>query len=391
MSPVNRPDPPHKLTVFGQPSWRLATRTVETFLTETGGHLGPVYFLYGDHVLKPFAVCPWAEEEFPEDLPPMLRVLRGDFFCMPFGANTVPFRDEHHPPHGETSNSVWTFDSIHQGIGVSTWRFHLDTTVRTGRIDKYITLREDHHAIYIRHQVSGVDGPMNLGHHAMLKFPDEPASGIIATSPFAYAQTAPLPLESPDSGGQSFLAPNASFRSIRRVPTVEGSRTDISRYPARLGYEDLVLMIADPTQDFAWTAVTFADQQYVWFALKDPRILKHTIFWISNGGRPYPPWNGRHSGVMGLEEVTSYFHYGLAESAEANPLNSKGFDTCLQLDSSAPLDVRYIMGVAKVPEGFDGVETITADPDLEEIHIQCANGLATAVPLDVAFLQATKD
>jgi len=81
-------------------------------------------------------------------------------------------------------------------------------------------------------------------------------------------------------------------------------------YPARRGFDDLVMLSADPDLPFAWNAVTFPAQRYVWFSLRDPRVLRHTIFWISNGGRHYAPWNGRHTGVLGLEDITSYFHMG---------------------------------------------------------------------------------
>src|SRR5205814_1633800 len=121
-----------------------------------------------------------------------------------------------------------------------------------------------------------------------------------------------------------------------------GDFADLSRYPARRGFEDLVMLVSDTGAPFAWTAVTFLKQRYVWFALKDPGVLRETIFWISNGGRHYPPWNGRHVNVMGLEEVTSYFHLGLAESARKNPLSTKGIPSCVQLNPRRPLTVNYI-------------------------------------------------
>ena len=44
------------------------------------------------------------------------------------------------------------------------------------------------------------------------------------------------------------------------------------------------------------------------------------MLWFSNGGRDYPPWNGRHVGVLGIEEGRSYAAYGHAASAADNPL-----------------------------------------------------------------------
>ena len=373
--------------VFGQASWRLATRNVEAYLTRLGGHLGPISFHVGGRTIKPYALCPWAEEALPEEVPPLLRVLRGDFFCMPFGANDTPFKDERHPPHGETANGHWNLVSIRRENDIVTLQASLDTSVRSGRVEKQISLREGHSAVYSRHRVSGMSGPMSLGHHAMLRFPDAPGSGIITTSPFVYAQTAPLPVERPEDQGYSFLQPDASFTSLDSVPTITGERTDLSRYPARKGFEDLVLLVSDSSADFAWTAVTFPKERYVWFALKDPSILNQTIFWISNGGRYYPPWNGRHTGVMGLEEVTSFFHYGLAQSAESNPLENRGIATCLHLNAAEPLDVRYIMAVAEIPEGFDQVKEIEAGADRQEVILRSVSKIEVNAALDVSFLQ----
>src|SRR4030095_10217321 len=99
----------------------------------------------------------------------------------------------------------------------------------------------------------------------------------------------------------------------------------------------------------ACTAVTFAKERYAWFALKNPRVLASTIFWISNGGRHYAPWSGRHVNVMGIEDVTANFHKGLAESAKANDLSRAGIPTHVKLSPRKPLVVNYIMGVLSLP------------------------------------------
>ena len=113
---------------------------------------------------------------------------------------------------------------------------------------------------------------------------------------------------------------------------------------------------------FAWTGVTFAKERFVWFALKDPRVLRSTLMWMSNGGRHYPPWSGRHVNTLGLEEITGYFHYGIAHSAADNEIARGGDPTCVQLDPEKPLVVNYIMAVAAVPARFDRVRSIVAKP-----------------------------
>ncbi len=377
--------------VFGQDSWRVATTSVEAYLTRLGGHLGPITFYLGGRSIDPYALAPWAEEDTSDALPPVLQALRGDFFCMPFGSNDAAYRGENHPPHGETANAPWKLVSILREDNKATLHASLDTRVRAGQVDKYVTLREDHHAVYSRHVVRGMGGRMCLGHHAMLEFPDAPGSGVITTSPFLYAQTAPEPVELPENRGYSLLQPGTSFTSLDSVPTITGERADLSRFPARKGYEDLVMLVSDPSAVFAWTAVTFPQQRFAWFALKDPAVLRHTVFWISNGGRHYAPWNGRHASVMGLEEVTSYFHYGLCPSAGDNPLRHRGYETCLELDEDIPLDVRYIMAVADIPDGFDSVRSINARASGSGVVLKSTGGLEVSVPLDLSFITSIRE
>lgn len=371
-------------TIHGQPSWRLASNTVEAFVTQTGGHLGPVTFKLGNRKVQPYSVAPWCTEKTPASLPPLLKALRGDFFCLPFGGNATPYRGEKHPPHGETANARWSCVAHLNERGTHCLHLALDTKIRRGHVDKVLFLRDGHQAIYSRHVLSGFQGPMDLGHHAMLKFPDAPGSGIISTSAFVYGQVFPEAFENPAQGGYNSLKAGATFDSLARVPMANGERADLTRYPARRGFEDLVMIVADEKLPFAWTAVTFPKEGFVWFALKNPRLLRHTIFWISNGGRHYAPWSGRHVNVLGLEEVTANFHYGLAESANPNPIARKGYPTALHLRPDEAITIPYIMGVAAIPKGFDRVKKIFREKD--GIHLVAGNGKTAKAAVAMEFL-----
>jgi hypothetical protein len=203
-----------------------------------------------------------------------------------------------------------------------------------------------------------------------------------------YGQVFPQAFELPENRGYSWLKQGAEFKSLEKVLTITGETADLTRYPARRGFEDLVMLVNDTELPFAWTAVTFPRERYVWFALKDPRILQETLFWISNGGRHYPPWNSRHVNVMGLEEVTSYFAIGLAESARKNPFSQKGFPTCLSLNPRKPLVVPYIMGIAGLPAGFDRVASIRAVAGKRAICLTSASGRHVETALEIDFLHA---
>ena len=371
-------------TKLGQPSWRLKSDDVEAYVTQTGGHIGPVTFQLGRRQIQPYSVAPWAAEAPAAKSPAVLRALRGDFFCLPFGGNAKPFRGERHPVHGETANARWKLESASPGE----LHLSLKTRIREGRVDKHVFLRPGQTAVYQRHIISGMSGPMNLGHHAMLKFPD--SGGVVSTSRIAFGQVLPTRFEQPEQGGYSALKVGARFRSLQRVALAGGGHADLTRYPARRGFEDLVMMVSEAAQPLAWTAVTFAEEGYVWFALKDPRVLRQTVFWISNGGRHYAPWNGRHVNVLGLEEVTSYFHHGLAESAGRNPLSAQGIPTCLRLNPNQPLKVNYVMAVAVIPKGFDRVAAITPAKNHQSVRLTALSGSNIDVPLDLSFLEITR-
>ena len=75
-------------------------------------------------------------------------------------------------------------------------------------------------------------GPMALGHHVMVRFPDHEGSGVVSTSRFVHGQVYPGEFE-PDEGGYQALEPGAEFESLDRVPLADGGFTDLSRYPAR--------------------------------------------------------------------------------------------------------------------------------------------------------------
>jgi hypothetical protein len=372
--------------IFGQPSWRIANQDVEAYLTQTGGQLGPVTFRLGRRKIQPYSVAPWHSEKLAPDTPSFLRVLRGDYFCLPFGANTEPFRGERHPVHGESANAQWKFfDYIDHETGQA-FGAVLHPKIRRGNIYKAIILLPGSTAIYSQHIVTGMSGPMNWGHHAMLKFPDEPGSGIVSTSRFVHGQVFPQPMEHPEDKGYSILKPGATFKTLANVPTITGHTTDLSRYPARRGFEDLVILVNDPKHWLAWSAVTFPKERYVWFGLKNAHVLNSTVLWISNGGRHYAPWNGRHTSVMGIEEITGNFHLGLAASARANPLSRKGCKTAFNLRPDTEYHIKYIMGVAEIPKGFDRVASITHSDDYQHITLTSASGKKVRSFVDVSFL-----
>lgn len=360
-------------TVNGQLSWRVTSANVEAWVTQLGGMLAPVQFDMGDRVIQPFSVAPWCDESI--DAPEVIQALRGDFFCLPFGNDEAPFLGETHPLHGEPANGEWQFDNV----SGSTLDLVFESKVRPSKT--YKTVRCGDGVVYHRNTVLGLNGPMCYGLHAMLAFN---SPGLLAFSSVLHPQVFPGQFENAAQGGYSCLAIDHPFRSLEFAPLAAGGTTDLTSYPAREGYEDLVQFAADPVERLAWAAVTFQEERYAYFQLKNSRVLNSTLLWFSNGGRHYAPWSGRHRGVLGIEEVTSYFHLGLRGSVSPNTFQAEGVKTFRDCHPSDPLDVRSIFGVLDVPEGFERVAAVV--PSSNGVVFVDRQGMRIEKQLDLLFL-----
>jgi hypothetical protein len=377
--------------VHSQPSWIVANPQVEVAVTRIGGHMAPVtFFRDTDRPVRPYHVSPWQDEK-PSAMPaPVLKTLRGDFFCLPFGGNSEPVAGEKHPPHGEVAGEPWRLVGTRRAGAVTTLTLEFETRVRPGRVTKELSLVAGQNVVYSRHLLRGFTGRMPLGHHATLAMPETEGSVRIATSPLRWGMTCPSLFSDPRQREYQALLPGARWTDLSRVPVAwKGAPdADLTRMPTSRGHADLVQCINEPWEKIggpAWTTATFTDRGYLWFALKDPSVLNSTVFWMENRGRHGHPWNGRNH-CLGLEDVTAFFADGLAASTTDNALGRDGVATSVALDPERPTAVNYIQGVARVPSGFDIVQRVDFSPGTATFV--SASGHRVAVPVRHEFLKA---
>lgn len=374
--------------IHGQESFLLQTRDVELAVTRTGGMLGPVtFFPKAETPIRPYAVAPWAEETLGDGIPPMLRALRGDWFCSAFGENSELYAGQRLPPHGETANRDWVEIERRETNDGCWLRLGVDMPLQGGTCHATTALLTNQSVVYQRHDLNGLTQPINPGHHATLAFPNSPGAGRLSFSSLIHAQTYFEPTARAEDRGYSWLEPGVEISDLRAVRCIDGSLTDLSRYPARRGFEDIAILCADPAQEFAWSAVAFPEQRYVWFALRDPKQLASTLLWFSNGGRHFPPWNGRHINVMGIEDITGFFHVGAAASCRENFLSQRGIATCLRPDAHGRVSIFYIQGVAHLPPDFDRVADIEGHWRDNNIVLRAESGAAVVVRCHLDFLR----
>jgi hypothetical protein len=346
------------------------------------GHLRRFVIERNGQRLTPFHTAPWVEEAAivnDPDLLPNLKFLSGDFFCAPFGKSDV----EAGSPwsHGWPANSPWrVLDEERRGDAV-TARFELDHSVMGARLVKEITLRDGHPFAYQTHTFRGGNGAVSAASHAMMRIGTE---GPLSFSPKAFGELPAVPQEPDPDKGRSLFATDERFTDLSRLPLADGTTMDLHKYPVGRQHEDFVMLVEEKNAALGWAAAVRPDAGDIVLSLKNPADFPVTFLWFSNGGRAYAPWNGRHIGVLGIEEGRAYSSYGHAASIAPNPLSEAGIPTSLSLSPGGSVSVRHVIGGMPLPERFDRVERVT--PGDGRLRVEAANGSVAEAPFDTAFL-----
>ena len=345
-----------------------------------GGFLARIAVTRDGRTTTPFHRAPWADAPRPvagtEDAP-HLAGLAGDFFCAPFAAADV----EPAPAHGWTANSRWLALDETAGAGSVTARFALDRPVMGARVVKEITLRDGHPFVYQRHSFAGGTGAVSVANHAMVSLP---SGAELSFSPKRFAETPSTAVEPDPARGRSLLAYPARTADLAAFPAAAGRPADLTRYPLGDRHEDFVMLVEAADAVLGWSAVRRLGEADLALMLKNPQRLPATMLWFSNGGRDYPPWNGRHLNVLGVEDAAAYSIYGHQASISPNPLSQAGIPTAIRLAPQGSVDVRHVIGAVPVAAAFSRVARI--DAGAGRLTVTDATGAQLAVPYDDTFL-----
>jgi len=335
--------------------------------------MAPVTFCRADRrPVQPYFISPWQNEGVRLSVP-CLVPLRGDFFCVPFGANRAPYRGENHPPHGETAGSAWSLEDYRANQHTRSLRLRLQMHVRPGSITREFSVVQGHNVVYSCTEIEGFDGDAPFAHHAILRMPARERGLLISTSPFAFGMTYPGMFSNPAAREYQLLAPGATFKRLTRVPSLYRTKryVDYSAFPRPAGFTDLVELFEKPSLHPSWVTAVNTDERWLWFALKNPSMMPGRVLWIENGGRHAPPWNGRVR-CLGIEDGCMFFDRGIADSCRPNPISRWGIATCTRFGGKKPVVVPYIQGAANIPKGFGRVTDADFEPS--EVTFRSATG-----------------
>jgi hypothetical protein len=342
-----------------------------------GGHFDRVVFRSGGRDISPLHRAPWREEPMPADTPVATRSLAGDFFCAPFCAADL----DGAPFHGWTANGRWhAAGETKDAAGGTAITFRLENPVLGARVSKEIALHSGHPVIYQRHVCSGGSGALPVGHHVMVR-----SSGglTLSFSPKAFGMTPDAPQEPDPERGRFALAYPQRFTDLTRAKRADGSPIDLTQHPIDPQAEDVVFLVDEPGRDFAWSAALCRSEGFLFFAVKDPRILTGTMLWMSNGGRFYAPWSSRHKGCLGIEELCSFSAEGHRASIAPNPVSAAGYRTALELRPNGEVAIPYAFGTIAVGPEWTKVADIRRQP--QGLRISDVSGAVADVAFDWGF------
>lgn len=365
-------------TIYGEPSARIASNSVSAWITIRGAHIAPVEFDLGSEKVRPYSLPPWRPTDFPE-LDPLLQVLRGDFFCLPFASQGDK------PYHGETASAPWIVTE--QTLELITLRMDASDTDAT--VHKRISVRDNDLTLYQEIHISGLSGLFSYGTHPILDLSNYPQGTVaVTTSPLIWASVSPNIFSDPARGENQILQPGGQFSSLTAVPTMNGSTVDLSRLPSAHRHEDL-LMLCSADSEFAWTAVRFPD--YIWFSLRRVKDFPSTVLWFSNRGRSQAPWLSRHAGRLGVEDVCSYFADGL-DASRMNHLLDKGVPTVREFDAGENVSLRTIQTVVPVSKSnFGSVQSIDVSNGKATLFDEAGSSVEATCDVDFLRSQAIQD
>lgn len=341
---------------------RLAHGDSVLELDESVGNI-PLWQVSGRH---PLHVAPWRDE--PEvqdnpDLPLVNKRLAGDFFCMPFGLDDV----EGDPIHGHPSNAPW--EVVDHDVAHA--RLHLSVPVRGADVTKDLRLTGP--VLYQTHTIEGGAGEVTLAHHPMAHMAE---GGRLSFSPKRAAFTDP----NPQYEGHNLWALNQLEPNLH-LYCEDGGQWDLHDYPAGHSVEDFAYLAEARGRDTGWTVLMRNAEDDMLVILKDARVMPITMLWISNGGRDFPPWNARHTGVIGIEDGCAAGGMGLKAAMSDNRLTAMGVPTTHALGQR--LVIRHAMISLPRPPGWSEVADITLADG--QATLTETSGATVSVPFDSGF------
>jgi hypothetical protein len=305
--------------------------------------VGPATFVLRDgRQVQPLQIAPWTFEPGVDQLPPVLRKLRGEWPCVPFGSDADRRLPAGWAASGETFDGA---DVLHGPGSNEEWRFvesSADTILLaldypSNHPVKSLARRvwPDPAAPALNFELEIVvrrPCALPIGLHPTFRLPRRPGAFSIEDAAYDYVRTFPGTVDEETS----IFAQDARFSRLEQAPTRDGRNVDASTLPFDGRVEDLLMLVNCAGSVTLRNAEDKWRAKLTWNRLHFPCLQ----LWISNRGRAAYPWNGRHLGI-GVEPVCAAFDLGPATSTAQNPIAADGVPTAIRLSPDEVFVTRY--------------------------------------------------
>jgi hypothetical protein len=309
-----------------------------------GAMLAPVTFILADgRQVSPMQVAPWAGEPGTDSLPGILRRLRGEWPCVPFGyslppvgfaaewARTILPETADEEVHGHSSNHDWQWEEAPAGA----LRLSIDypDASPVKRVERIITPDPRAPAVDLEFRIEvREDCRLPIGLHPVFRLPVKPGGARLEPGRFDYGLTYPAMVE-PTA---PLFAENVRFADLQSLPTRNGGTIDATRLPLAVDTEELLQLNGIDGSAALLNQVDGYRVKLTWQKEHFPSLL----LWFSNRGRKLAPWNGRHVAI-GVEPICSPFGLGPATALADNPIARAGTPTARAFRRGEPFVTRY--------------------------------------------------
>ena len=320
----------------------------EATMQSLGAMLAPIVFrLPSGRVAQPMQIAPWADEPGGDALPGVLRRLRGEWPCVPFGVTPIraplDWPQNMHPDpgeeaHGHGSNHQWDLAEAEDGALVA--RIAYPETSPIVRLERKVAPIAGEARVEIELTIVARRAcRLPIGLHPTFRLPAETGSARLDPGAHAAAWTYPLDI-SPTS---TLFEPNRRGLGLDAVPAVGGGFRDATRLPFAEDSESLVML----TKTGGRCALENFAEGYRVILEWNPAHFPSLMLWMSNRGRQFAPWNGRHL-ALGVEPVCAPFDLGTGFANAETPLTHAGIATGVDFDPDTPFTTRYSIHVEEM-------------------------------------------
>jgi hypothetical protein len=321
-----------------------------------GGMLGPLQFRLDDErELDVMHVAPWSGLTRASALPGMLRRLRGEWPCVPFGRADLPsalpdgwqaLSADDGWSHGYAANHRW--QCLHADAGRVHLAIDYPAESPVARIERVIAADPGSAAIDISLTVwARRPARLPIGLHPTFRLP--PAARRVRVLLGNHRGIHSYPALATDSVTR--LRPDTRSAGLAALSGIDGP-LDLGCLPADGVFEELLQArdVRGGAAGAAPFALHYLDYDACVGLWWDTAQLPDLMLWVSNGGRQRFPWQGRHL-ALGAEPVNSLFDLGrVATPPAGHPLAGR---TGIDIDPARPWHTRYRIAAWHQPASAD--------------------------------------